>query len=298
MPTHYSVNNPALKATLRVVDGVLARLRQAHMGAAPVAPRRILVCNQAHLGDAILATAVLPALRARHPGVEFGMLVHPDAARVAQGHPGIRRVHTVEHWHLNRRGEGLWARLRRHGRSSRAAVREIRAEGYELAIDLYHYFPNSIALLSRCGIPRLAGWDSGGFGPLLDVTAHNRPEPMPVLERHAALLACLDVASAEPLRPELPLGEQALAAWARLAELHHLPDRPVVLHLGAHADHRRWPVARWAALACALTARGHAVALLGHGPAEVALCRQVQAACPDAVDLAGQLDWGGLVAAI
>lgn len=297
MHIHYTANHPALKGALRLIDGVLARRRVA----APLRvdpPRRVLVCNQAHLGDAILATAVLPVLRAHHPEAEIGMLVHPDAVRVAEAHRDIRHVHTVEHWHLNRRGESLPARLWRHQRSSREAVRTIRAVGYDLAIDLYHYFPNSIALLSRCGITRLAGWDSGGFGALLDVAAINGPVPMPVLERHAALLLSLGMAPSEPLQPDLPLSAAPLMAWQALARAHGLPPSYVALHLGAHDVHRRWPVDRWSAVATALTGRGHAVLLLGHGPAEVALCRQVVQACPGVVDLSGRLDWSGMLAAI
>lgn len=299
MPTHYTVNHPVLRGTLRLLDALLRfpGPRDGH-AARTVCPQRILVCNQAHLGDAILSTAVLPALRVAHPQAEIGMLVHPDGLRVAEAHPDIRRVHTVEHWHLNRRDLPLWARVQQHRRSTRAAVQSIRAERYDLAIDLYHYFPNSIALLRRCGIPTLAGWDSGGFGPLLDVVAHNGPAPMPVLERHAALLARLGITCPRPLQPDLPLTEATLARWRGRAAEQGLRARYVALHLGAHAAHRRWPTAQWVTLARALITRGHPVLLLGHGPAEVEACRAVAQACPAAVDLAGQLAWEDMLAAI
>ena len=299
MPTHYAVNHPVLLGVLRLVDAVLAAIRRRRGApAARADPKRILLCNQAHLGDAILATAVLPRLRAAFPDAEIGMLVHPDGVRVAGSHPGVRQVHTVEHWHLNRRGESLRARLWRHRQSTRTAVRAIRAARYDLAIDLYHYFPNSIALLSRCGIPTLAGWDSGGLAPLLDVVGRNGTTPMPVLERHAALLGRLGIASPTPLQPELPLPEATMARWRARATACGLPGRYVALHLGAHAEHRRWPTAEWVALARALTDRGQALLLLGQGAAEVDACRQVAAACPAAMDLAGQLAWDEMLAAI
>lgn len=299
MPTHYAVNHPVLRGMLRLVDALLAGIRRRRGPPAGRAdPKRILVCNQAHLGDAILATAVLPRLRDAYPDAEIGMLVHPDGLRVAGAHPGIRQVHVVEHWHLNRRGESLRARLWRHRQSTRAAVKAIRATRYDLAIDLYHYFPNSIVLLSRCDIPTLAGWDSGGFGPLLDVVARNGSTPMPVLERHAALLGRLGIASRTPLQPELPLPEVTMARWRARATAHGLPGRYVALHLGAHAEHRRWPTADWVVLARALIDRGEALLLLGQGASEVDACRQVAAACPAAIDLAGQLAWEEMLAAI
>lgn len=298
MPPPYAFNHPVLLAVIRTVDAVLGLFARRARSRPPEAPKRILVCNQAHLGDAVLSTAVLPVLRAQHPQAEIGMLVHPDGARVTQDHPEVLHVHVVEHWHLNRRDRWLPMRLLRHLRSSWQARRAIRAIGYDLAIDLYSYFPNSIPLLSRCRIPHLAGWDSGGFGPLLDTRVSNPAEPLPMLERHARLLQRLGYELDEPLNPYLPLAESVICRWQDRASREGLPLDSIVLHLGAYASLRRWPIAHWIELTRGLLERGWPVMLLGHSREEVDLCGQIHRACPDSIDLGGRLGWSEMLAAV
>ena len=300
MPIRYAVNNRALKAALWVIDRALMSLARPREKPAQNAPvMRVLVAIQAHLGDAILATAVIPALQQRFPGARLGFLVHPDAAQVVAHHSAVTWVHPVEHWRLNRRHASWVSRLGQHWRTTRACERAICEVGYDLAIDLYHYFPNSIPLLRRSGVPRIVGWSSGGFGPWLDVAAHDAGLPINVLHRHAALLRLLDI-EIDPmqLRPVLELTRTAKQRWADISQTRGLDRTYVALHVGAHAAHRRWPVERWRCLAQSLMASGYAVLLLGHGAVEQDTCRTITLGCPAAIDLSGQLDWDEMVAAI
>lgn len=297
----YAVRRWPLRWVLQGLDLALARLRPTGTDAPPaeaLQPRRVLLCMQAHLGDAVLATAVLPPLQRRFPDARFGMLVHPDALPAVRSHPALDWLHTVEHWHLNRRDRGAWRRWRRHRASRAAALQEIRAVGYDLAIDLYHYFPNSVALLARSGIPWRMGWRSGGAGPTLSHPLDHDGRPEAVLDRHARVLRAFGVPVHPPLRPDLPVDAASRARWQALAAASGLPPEPVLLHVGAHAAHRRWPTSGWIALARALVAEGRAVALLGRGADEAAITAAVAAAVPQVVDLADRLDWSTLVAAV
>jgi len=58
--------------------------------AASRTPRRILVANTAHLGDLVLATSVLPALKSAHPEAEIGFLCGGWNQPLAEGHPLVR----------------------------------------------------------------------------------------------------------------------------------------------------------------------------------------------------------------
>lgn len=302
MRVHYATYSTVLRILLRCVDGWVALWRPRRRRRAAdraTEPCRILVCNQGHLGDAILATAVIPALRQRYPTAELGFLVHPASTVVVEGHPHVRWVHTVEHWHLNRDRRGWWHRWQQHRRTRRRAETEIRSVGYDLAIDVHPYFPNSIPLLARCAIGRTVGWDSGGFGGLLDEVVRHDGGATPMLDRHARLLRALG-AEAEPadLRPDLALTDELRQRWSALATALKVPSPFVALHVGAHAPRRRWPADQWAAVASALQARGHTVVLFGHGHAEVALCAAIHRLSPRAIDLGGRVAWGELVAAL
>jgi ADP-heptose:LPS heptosyltransferase len=72
-----------------------------------------------------------------------------------------------------------------------------------------------------------------------------------------------------------------------------------VVHPGAAAPDRRWPVDRFAAVAAQLAARGHHVVVTGV-PAELAAARAVAAGAglPDDRILAGQLDLGAMAALV
>lgn len=296
----YTARNRLLRWPLMLIDRALRALRGTPQPPTrPLQASRILVCMQAHFGDLILASSVIPALRRAYPDAAIGFLVHPLAAGVLRDHPEVAAVHCVEHWHLARSTGGLPLRLLRHWRSSRQALAEIRRARYDLAIDLYHYFPNSIPLLGRSGIAQRIGWTSGGFGPLLT----HAPRPIalatPVLERHRRLLAALDPrAGTSPLRPDLHLADDARQRWRALAQASDVTRPFIALHVGAHDAHRRWPDGNWGALAARLVSEKRRVVLLGHGEADETTCRMIEIACPEAINLCNRLDWPQFIAAV
>ena len=101
--SRYLVYNPKLLAALRLADGasrLVGRLRPGRRPATP--PRRILLANPAHIGDVLIATAVLPPLRQAFPDAEIGMLVGSWSRHVVEGHPDVARVHVMDNFHLNR----------------------------------------------------------------------------------------------------------------------------------------------------------------------------------------------------
>ncbi len=301
MTVHYATYSKALRSALWAIDHWLGwrGVSKPESAALPASPARILLCNQAHLGDAVLATAVIPALRAAYPQAEFGFLVHPGSRPVVETHPQIKWVHAVEHWHLVRGNTSVLERIRRHKTSHRDALRDIRAVGYQLAIDLQPYFPNSIPLLHRSGIGCLVGWNSAGFGAWLDLAASNDSTPINAMDRHAKVLSQMGIAcDASSLRPHLHLSAEDLFRWQQRARRLGIGGGFIAIHIGAHAEHRRWPASQWAAVIAELLRHGHPVVLLGHGEAEVALGRAIASSCPKVVDLCGQLPWGELLAAI
>jgi len=59
-------------------------------------PRRILVIKLDHLGDVILATPALRALRETHAGVPIDALVRPDSRALLEGSPLVDRVFSYD----------------------------------------------------------------------------------------------------------------------------------------------------------------------------------------------------------
>ena len=90
-------------------------------------PRRILVVKLDHLGDVILATPALHALRERYPGAEIDVLVHPASVVAVAHHPAVSP------------GPHLPGRLasREAGRPDDASrLREIARTRYDTVVEL------------------------------------------------------------------------------------------------------------------------------------------------------------------
>src|SRR5690242_12990512 len=65
-------------------------------------PKRILVVNGAHVGDVVMSTAVLGALRSAYPASEIGFVAGSWSKMVVTNHPMVDFVHVVDHWKMNR----------------------------------------------------------------------------------------------------------------------------------------------------------------------------------------------------
>jgi len=287
----YLVKNPKLLAALRLAEAVSRAL--ALFGRQPdrqVRPRRILLANIAHIGDVLIATSILPPLRQAFPDVEIGMLVGSWCRNVVEGHPDIAHVHVLDNAVLNRAAPSGRHRLLRHARSWFAARAEIRALGYDTAIDLYFHWPNSIPLIWAAGIPRRIGYDCGGFGPLLTDAFPWRDEPRHVAQSQCALLRALGLDQPETAPPRMSLPPLAPTDW------DHLPGNLragsyIILHPGTGDPDKEWPVTHWIALAQRLAAEGQRLALTGRGPREAAIIAEIGTAVPSAVNLCDALSW-------
>ncbi len=234
---------------------LLAGLRN---GLPPDDPRRILVVQFDHLGDAILTTSIFAPLRKRFPQARIDVLAASWNRAVFDSAAEVDRVIVCARNRFTP-GAGLswipativWGlRLRQHR--------------YDLGIDVRGEFPHNV-LLWLSGAARRLGWASGGGGFLLTDNpdyVSDRPE----LQSRAALLKCLGIDCDDGLRatfrPSAAACERAKAAWSEMGVAGQ--DTRIVLHVGAGTAAKRWPVEYWRRLVDRLGAEGNvAVALVG-----------------------------------
>jgi ADP-heptose:LPS heptosyltransferase len=298
----YLVRNPLLNRLLALTDWLLAVARPASRAAPVAAPRRILLANQAHLGDVLLSLRVLAAVRRLYPGARLGYLIGSWARPLLQGHPLVDWIHVVDHWKLNRAPASLAWKLAHHQRTRRRALQEIRATGYDLAIDLYYYFPNAIPLLWQAGIPLRVGYTSGGFGPLLTHALDWADSDRPVSAYQLDLLRALGVRDAElgeAPAPWIP-GDSGLPPAAREAlRRGGLPlDNFLVCHSGTGSPLREWPLAHWRELVARLVRDGHALVFTGSAGAEARRAAAAMEGRPRCLNLCGRLSWPEFVGTI
>jgi heptosyltransferase II len=219
---------------------------------------RRLVIAPNWVGDAVMSLPVLRALRRAHPRDGLAVLARRGPAAVY-------------------RSEGSADEVVGNGRFL-ADARAARAGGF----DEVWLLPNSfraglLAWLSGAG--RRLGYATDRRGPLLTDALPPPPETAHQLRDYDALLRHAGVPpDTDP--PALPIpaaaAERARAALAAAK----VPGGFVALCPGsATTPEKRWPAARYAALAGRLSARGIPCAL-AVGPAERELARIVSASSP------------------
>ena len=224
-----------------------------------------------HLGDVVMATPALRALRAGHPGARILGVIRRPLQEVLRGLPHV----------------DAWLAHEVYAASPPARlIRRIRV-GRELrGNDAVVVLPNSMvsALLARLsGAPVRLGYARRGRSWLLSraVPAPRRGRsfvPQAMERYYLALvshLGCPDLGTHLELATE-PEAERACERL--LAERGREPRRPLVgLAPGAgYGPSKLWPTRHYAALARALVGDGAQVALV-HGPGEEDLADRIEA---------------------
>lgn len=233
----------------------------------------ILVWLPNHVGDVIMATPALRALRHALPGVRWVTVARPAGADLLAGGPWAENL-IVDRSAGRPRLAGLW-RLRG----------QIAASGAQAGI----LFPNSFrsAALARLGgLKPLAGYRRDGRGWLLGVALEpqrddrGRRRPVPTIDYYLALTAAV---GAEPQgrRMQLPVSEaEEGLARERLRQAGLDDGRPLVmLNPGAaYGPSKLWPADRYAAVADELIRRHGAGILINAAPNEREIAASVEAA--------------------
>jgi heptosyltransferase-2 len=241
-----------------------------------VTRERILLVQTAFLGDVILTTPLLAALRSHDGAAELSMLVTPAAAPLVAAHPALEHV-LVDDKRGRGRGIAGFARL----------VAQLRARRFTTAIAAHKSIRTALALRAA-GIPRRIGFATAPWARLY---TDRVPRP---LDRHdrdrlLGLLAPLGITEVSTALAQPWVAVDAAADTAAATLLGAVDgERPLAaLCPGSAWRTKRWPAPAFAALARALDADGYRCLVLG-GPEERALTARVAAdAGPAAIDLGG-----------
>jgi ADP-heptose:LPS heptosyltransferase len=91
---------------------------------------RILFVRLDHIGDMLLSTPLLAALRSTFPGARIDVLTNEYAAPVLAGNTDVARVYTYRKWH---HAQGLGGKLRAL-RTQLQLLQQLRATHYDVAV--------------------------------------------------------------------------------------------------------------------------------------------------------------------
>ncbi|MGH7613212.1 MAG: glycosyltransferase family 9 protein [Gemmatimonadales bacterium] len=238
----------------------------------------LLLVRFSSIGDVLLTTPLVRALRARHPDAQLVFVTKQAMAPLVADNPHLSRVESLAP------GEPL-----------RALARRLAALGPTHGLDLHGSLRSAaLRLLVPCA---WRGYSKRKLarGVLVSTKIDLYGRPVPVAERYFEAAMGLDVRP-DGRPPEFVLGAAARARVARWTAERGLDGRPLaVLAPGAAHFTKRWPVDRWIALAERLRARGYGIALAG-GPDDRALTEPLAPYAASAVGDFGLQDTGALLA--
>lgn len=255
--------------------------------------KQVLVLRALMLGDLLCATPALRALRAALPDARISLLGLPWARTL------VERLDSVDEFVEFPGWPGLPEREVDAQLSTRIWA-DLRARRFDLALQLHGSGQIVNQMLSQVGARRNAGFCTpDSWQPAQDAERFIAwPEHGSEVERLLALTDSLDMPR-QGLALDFPLVEDDRRAAQRL--LGRCGMRAfTVIHPGSQLPSRRWPPARFAAVADVLAALGQGIVLTG-SESEKPLTAAVQAAMTSgarALDLAGQTNlWslGGVI---
>lgn len=213
----------------------------------------ILFLRLDRLGDLLVSTPTIAAVRSRFPDARITLLVSPRSVQIAPWVPGVDEVLLFD-----RKRPTAWPAL----------LRALRSRRFDLAFDLNAAFSSTATLVARfSGARRTATFDHprsrGWFDYLFPVDGEGHQ-----VRTHAGVGTVLGVPA--PDRPVLDVPDGLPEVARRFLEDHGIgPNDPVVvLNPNLTRERYRWPLDRFAALGDRAAEAGARVVVSCAGAAE------------------------------
>jgi lipopolysaccharide heptosyltransferase II len=237
----------------------------------------ILLVRFSSIGDILLTTPLIRALRARHPGARIDALTKAAFAPLLTDNPHLTSVLALA-----------------PGESLPALAARLRGAKYTHRLDLHGSLRSGLLRLLLPG--RWHSYSKHKVARALLVRRrrkHYPPGTPPVPERYFEAATGLDVRP-DGRPPEFFLAPAALAEADAFLAAHGLEATRGLVALAPGAAHatKRWPLAHWKALAAGLRRQGRPVVLVG-GPEDAKAATEVAASAPGAVVAAGRFGLQG-----
>jgi heptosyltransferase-2 len=251
--------------------------------------RRILIVRTDRMGDVLLSTPVIKALRMAYPRSYIAMMVGPNARDIVEGNPYLDEVIIFDK-DVKHKGIALTIRF----------ARRLAKKEFDLALILHP--TNRVHLVTLlAGIPYRLGYNRKMGNLLTERIIHTKQDG----ERHEAdynldLLRFLGIRTGDP-KLYMSLKKEA-QIWARdILEKAGVgsTDKLLAIHPAASCPSKIWPAERFARVADALAQRFGFKVLVLSGIRDIKIAESViNSMSSQAIDLAGRTTVAQLAAVL
>jgi len=213
----------------------------------PGIPKSFLVVEPWGIGDVVLSTALLRALRAGYPGASITLLAKSHARDLLANSGLVDEIIPFDFpWTAF---SGKLSPSKYIPSEFRQLIRELRARDFDVSLDARRDI-RSNAITYLAGARRRIGYDFGGGAHLLTDVLPSGNQNEHKVSDWLALLAPLGLKNQGSFAPSLTVTEaESAGARRRIAMLGLSTERPIVgIHPGASNAVRRWNPERFAAV--------------------------------------------------
>jgi len=248
--------------------------------------KRILIVRTDRIGDVVLSTPVIKAVRDAYTDSFIAMMVSPGTRDIVEGNPYLNDVIIFD----KKRFGGILGALR--------FSKRLRDKNFDTALVL-HPVKRVHIILWLAGIKKRVGLDKKWGFLLTDRLPHAKQSGQKhEIDYNLEIASAIGAGTGEramfvPIRPVSKLRIDAIL------EENHLNDDDgfVVIHPGASCPSKRWPAKRFAATADAIIEKFHKKIIVVTGDNDKMFGREVSDAMEnEALDLSGDLSVGDLSA--
>jgi heptosyltransferase-2 len=216
----------------------------------------ILIVRTDRIGDVVLTTPAIEAIRKNFPRAKISVLVAAQTRDLVKGNPFIDKVLVDDRQGRHHGMAGFW-RL-----SS-----EIHEQRFDAAF-IFHTKKRTNFACFNARIPERIGYKDKNYGFFL---TQGFEDPRHTGEKHESEY-CLDLLRMAGLRiedprvflPFQPEAEQWAQEWLNKNGLV-AQNKIIAIHPGASDMTKCWPVSSFAQLIDALAAQGYTILVVGHG---------------------------------
>lgn len=221
--------------------------------------RRILLIRTDRIGDVLLSTPAIKAVRQAYPNAHIAMMVRPYAADIVDGNPYLDEVVLYD---KDGEHKGIFSTLR--------FAAGLRKKRFDLAI-IFHPTNRSNIIPFLAGIPERVGYDRKG-----GIFLTKRLKDTKHLGRKHEIDYNLDVLLAAGIEAKdralyMPVKDEDERIIERFFVLNGLgtKDTIIAIHPGASCPSKRWPAYRFGRVADELINRHKVKVVIIGGPADI-----------------------------
>lgn len=247
-------------------------------------PKRILLIRLGAIGDIVMASGLVPALRTLWPSAHLAWLAEEGPHELVAHNPRLDRVHILP--------RKRWKQLSKQGKRWQAAKemlafrKALRAQAYDLVLDLQGLLKSGIWAFAT-GAEHRIGLGSREGSQWLMTQTFPRDEKDPRMGKEYRALATALGADPDSFSPDLAIPESALISAGHLLQKKGDHRRVALFAPFTTRPQKHWFEERWIELAKTLSQEYRCIVL--GGATEIHSAQQMINAAQDTLEnLAGK----------